>query len=247
MRNRMLWKIVIAMTGCLFCLCAGKKSGQQAPVGPVSVATVAPLKGPYSTIVTIDGSGFSPNASDNHVQFNKVDAVVQNASANELTVVVPMAAGTGPVMVRTGSQGVTGPVFHYVYTVTVSTLAGNGMTGSVDGTPGEFLYPYGITCDGKGNIYVAEASDNTIRKIIPAGLVSTLAGGAQGFADGNGTAARFDNPTGVTCDGQGNIYVSDAGNNRIRKVTPAGVVSTLAGNGKGGLADGIGAAARFFE
>jgi len=237
-------KTIIVMAGCLLYLYACKKNGQQTPV---TITTVTPLTGPYSTIVTIDGSGFSPNATDNQVQFNKVDAVVQKASATELTVVVPKTAGIGAVTVRTGGQTATGPVFNYVYTVTVSTLAGSGTNGSADGTPGQFFYPSADACDGEGNVYVADTYNNSIRKITPAGVVSTLAGGAQGFVDGNGTAAKFSSPTGVACDGQGNIYVADAGNNSIRMITPAGAVSTLAGNGKQGLVNGTGAAALFFE
>ncbi len=133
----------------------------------------------------------------------------------------------------------------------VSTFAGTaGNYGSVDGTgaAANFSYPVGVTVDANGNVYVADFSDYTIRKITSAGVVSTFAGTANnyGSADGVGAAAAFNLPLGVAVDTSGNVYVADAGNGTIRKITPAGVVSTMAGTaGTFGSADGIGAAAKF--
>jgi sugar lactone lactonase YvrE len=107
------------------------------------------------------------------------------------------------------------------------------------------LSPAGIAVDDAGNVYVVDSSSR-LRKVTPAGVVSTLAGsGTWGFADGTGVAAQFNNPTGLAVDKAGNIFVADKGNRRIRKVTPAGVVSTLAGSGVNGYADGNGTAAQF--
>jgi sugar lactone lactonase YvrE len=133
----------------------------------------------------------------------------------------------------------------------VSTLAGLARScGSADGTGSDarFSWPMGVSVDGSGNVYVADTANRTIRKITPSGVVSTLAGlaGSPGSVDGIGSAARFGYPTGVAVDGEGNVYVADAGNNTIRMVTPAGVVSTLAGlAGVAGSVDGTGSAARF--
>ena len=133
----------------------------------------------------------------------------------------------------------------------VSTLAGSpGQAGSSDGTgaAARFNFPGGVAVDESGNIYVADTKNHTIRKIAPAGVVSTLAGtpGLTGSADGTGAAARFSSPAGVAVDGAGNVYVADWSNDTIRMITPAGMVSTLAGTpGLGGSADGTGAAARF--
>jgi sugar lactone lactonase YvrE len=102
--------------------------------------------------------------------------------------------------------------------------------------------------DGSGNVLVADMSNNAIRKISPAGAVTTLAGqaGASGNTDGLGNQARFNAPYGVAADKAGNVYVSDSGNNCIRKITSDGMVSTLAGlPGYAGSADGSGDNARF--
>ena len=102
--------------------------------------------------------------------------------------------------------------------------------------------------DKTGNVYVADTLNNTIRKITPNGIVSTLAGlaGNPGSSDGIGVHARFRNPWGVAVDRARNVYVADTSNNTIRKITQAGVVTTLAGRvGESGSMDGIGDKAQF--
>ncbi len=131
---------------------------------------------------------------------------------------------------------------------TVTTLAGSGTAGFADGTgvAAQFNFPTDIAADISGNIYVADAHNHCIRKITPAGVVSTLAGnGIAGFAEGTGISAKFWYPSGVATDGSGNIYVADRDNHRIRKVTPKGEVNTLAGNGDPGFAEGAAPIAQF--
>ena len=122
--------------------------------------------------------------------------------------------------------------------------------GSADGTgtAARFNDPGGRGGGRAGNVYVADTDNDTIRKITPAGVVTTLAGtaGQPAAPTAPAAAARFNDPTGVAVDGAGNVYVADTGNNTIRKITPAGVVTTLAGTaGQSGSADGTGSAARF--
>ncbi|PKV50333.1 NHL repeat-containing protein [Aquimarina sp. MAR_2010_214] len=130
----------------------------------------------------------------------------------------------------------------------VTTVAG-GIQGYLDatGTGARFNHPQGVTVDGSGNIYVADNQNHRIRKITPAGAVSTFAGSQEGFADATGTGARFDNPSGITVDTNGNLYVADNQNHRIRKITPAAVVTTLAGRALAGFVDGPGTSARFLN
>lgn len=116
----------------------------------------------------------------------------------------------------------------------VTTLAGNGTAGYLDGngTGALFNFPYGACLDGNGNLYVTDQNNHRIRKVTPSGVVSTFAGsGSAAFADGQGTAASFLSPLGITIDANGNLYVADTSNHRIRTVSPSGYVSTLAGTG----------------
>lgn len=136
-------------------------------------------------------------------------------------------------------------------TYTFSTFVGSAPSmGSADGgaARAQFNKPYGMASDGAGNLYLADNTNHTIRKITPSGTVSTLAGlaGTSGSADGTGSAARFSNPLGVAADASGNVFVADTNNHVIRKITPTGIVTTLAGSpGQFGSADGIGGSAHF--
>ena len=107
-----------------------------------------------------------------------------------------------------------------------------------------FDRPSGIAMDGSGQVYVADSGNHQILKISPQGEVISLAGGEAGFQDGAGSVARFDNPTGVAVDSEGNVYVADLGNHRIRKIDSGGNVTTLAGS-ELGFGDGIGRLATF--
>jgi sugar lactone lactonase YvrE len=130
----------------------------------------------------------------------------------------------------------------------LTTMAGGGVPGTVDGNAAQsrFSDPFGVAVDAHGNVYVADGGDsNRIRKIGADGTVSTFAGGHEGFVDGTGSAAAFHTPSALAIDRSGNLYVADTGNHAIRKITPDGKVSTLAGSGKPGFADGIGASAQF--
>ncbi len=133
--------------------------------------------------------------------------------------------------------------------VLVGTLAGSGLTGSTDGTgtAASFSSPRGIAVDAAGTVFVADGGDHVIRAITQGGVVTTLAGlaGSAGTADGTGAAARFNSPRGLAIDAAGNLYVADTGNRLIRKVTPAGAVTTYAGSGASGSADGPALSASF--
>jgi len=108
-------------------------------------------------------------------------------------------------------------------------------------------YGGGIASDAAGNVYVADFGNDAIRKVTADGAVTTLAGGAgAGYADGSGASARFDGPAGVAVAADGVVYVTEAGNNRLRVIAPGGSVTTLAGDGQAASKDGLGAGASFF-
>ncbi len=130
----------------------------------------------------------------------------------------------------------------------IRKITSAGAVTTVVGPAAQLSTPSDVTVDGAGNLYIADTGHHTIRKVTPAGAVSTLAGlaGVSGSADGSGASARFYSPEGVTVDSAGNVYVADTNNSTIRKVTPAGVVTTVAGlAGSTGTADGPGTSARF--
>jgi glucose/arabinose dehydrogenase len=108
----------------------------------------------------------------------------------------------------------------------------------------QFAHPRGIDVDDSGMLYVADTENERIRKVTPAGVVSTLAGSVGGFADGVGSAARLHRPPDVAVDSTGNVLFVGEINDRVRQATPAGVVSTLAGSSEG-YVDGAAATAKF--
>jgi len=184
-------------------------------------------------VTTLAGSGTASNANGTGTgaSFNSPGGVAVDSTGNVYV------GDTGNNLIRKiTSAGV------------VTTLAGSGAAGSLNGTglAASFNAPNGLVLDSSGNVYVAERGGNLIRKISPTGVVTTLAGtGTSGNANGTATVATFNFPTGVALDSNGNVYVADNANNLIRKITSAGVVTTLAGSATSGSANGTGGNASF--
>jgi sugar lactone lactonase YvrE len=188
---------------------------------------------PYAQVTTFAGSGVagSTNATGISASFNNPRGVAFDVAGNAYIA----DAGNNKIR-KISASGV------------VTTFAGSGALGSTNGTgvAASFNNPTGIIVDAIGNIYVSEPSSNLIRKITPAGVVTTFAGsGATGSTNATGTAASFNTPSGLAVDALNNVYVADAGNNKIRKITTAGVVTTFAGSGSQGSTDATGLAASF--
>ncbi|MES2388447.1 MAG: T9SS type A sorting domain-containing protein [Bacteroidota bacterium] len=183
-------------------------------------------------VITTAGSGEpgSDNGSALSSQFNNPNAVIFD---------------------RQGNMLVSDFVNHVIRKISpagnVSTLAGTGEEGNANG-PGntaKFNFPKGLCLDNDGNLYVADVRNHIIRKITPDGFVSTFAGnGIPAWQDGNSGSASFNLPNDLTFDNEGNLYVADRGNQRIRKITPSGYVSTIAGKDSG-FAEGLGVNAAF--
>jgi sugar lactone lactonase YvrE len=192
--------------------------------------------GLVTTLAGLAGTFGSADGTGSLAQFSYPSSVAVDSMSNVYV------ADTGNYTIRkVTSAGV------------VTTLAGlAGSSGNADGTGtnARFWFPQGVAVDSAGNIYVADSENATIRKVTQAGVVTTLAGMAglenSGSLDGTGTNARFRLPQALSVDSLGNVYVADSGNNDIRKVTPAGMVTTLGGQaGSSGNADGTASAARF--
>ncbi|MDB5765822.1 MAG: hypothetical protein JWQ61_636 [Collimonas fungivorans] len=227
-KNRYLKLALMTSTITLLAACGGggDSSGSPSPV-------VNPSPTVAANVTTLAGSG-NPGRADAigvAASFFNVNGVAADASGNVYV------GDTGNNLIR-----VIAP------SGAVTTLAGSGTAGSVNGTgaAASFNGPSGIAVDVSGNVYVADTTNNLIRKVTPGGVVTTLAGsGATGSMNGAGSAASFSLPTGVAVNAAGNVYVADGGNNLIRMITPAGMVTTVAGNLTRGSADGAGAAASF--
>ena len=199
-----------------------------------TIRMVAP-GGVVSTLAGLAGSSGSSDGTGSAARFNGPSSVAVDASGN----VYVADTFNSTIRMVTPGGGVS----------TLAGLAGNEGDSDGTGSAASFFIPQSVAVDSSGNLYVADCGNSTIRKVTPAGVVSTLAGRASssgGSTDGTGSAAQFNEPRGVAVDGSGNLYVADTHNNTLRKVTPGGVVTTLAGQvGSSGSSDGTGTAARF--
>lgn len=183
--------------------------------------TIRKISADYTQVTTVAGAagvGGDTNGPAANARFSNPDGLALDTAGNLYV------ADTGNSIIRkiTASTGA------------VSTLAGSsGINGAQDGTgtAARFDLPTGVAVDASGNVYVTDLINHTIRKVTSAGVVTTFAGtaGSSGSTNGTGTAARFKEPYGIAIDSAGNLYVTDYANSLVRKVTPAGVVSTLAG------------------
>jgi len=223
----------------------------------------ARFSNPYGVSVDILGNLFVADSGGSSIRKVTPNGVVSTIAGNYLSAGSTDGTGTtarftnplGVAVDRSGNVYVADTGNHTIRKITsdglVTIFAGNaGMPGSTDntGTAARFNIPVGIALDRSGNLYLADENNHTIRKITADGVVTTFAGSAgnSGSADGAGSVARFYYPAGIAVDDSGNVYVGDQGNHTIRKITSAGIVTTLAGGvGSHGSSDGTGSAARF--
>lgn len=245
--KRYQWLFLLPLL-LLAAACEKDSDSNNNPVEPV-IVSVSPESGTGATIVSILGRNFSAVADENKVQFNGQDAIVLDASKGQLKVVAPANGQTGKITIMVNGVSLEGPVFTYTDPAReyiVSTVAGS-TAGYQDGIGFDAMFtgPEGVCLDAQGNIIVTDRTNNRIRKIAPDKTVTTIAGtGEKGYADGPAAVAKFSFPWRSTVDAQGNIYVADRDNHKIRKIAPDGTVSTLAGS-TAGYSDGQGTAAKF--
>jgi sugar lactone lactonase YvrE len=220
---------------------------------------------PHLTALTFDGSGrlYATDSTNDTVHRIASDGTVYLVAGTTGSVGSANGNGSaarfnqpgGVVATREGDLYVADTANALIRRIatngTVTTFAGNAaLRGNANGngTAATFSAPTGLALDSSGNLYVADATNHTIRKITSAGNVTTYAGqaGSSGSANGSATSARFNNPTAVAVDSSGNVYVADTNNNTVRKISADGTVTTLAGlSGVSGATDGNGVDALF--
>lgn len=210
------------------------------------VGTAAEFNAPSGLTLDAAGNVYVVDAGDIAVREISPAGIVSSfASGNGLN--DPRAIASAPNATFFVIEG-SGDRLLKVTPSSLSIIAGTGNAGRLDG-PGvqaSFNGATGIARDAQGSLYVADTGNNVIRKVDAAGNVTTLAGSGQaGYSNGAGPAAQFNAPGGIALDAQGNLYVADTGNQVIRKITPDGAVSTLAGSGVKGETNGTGTAAAF--
>ena len=256
------WVSAFALMGIVSAFVSGKSANAQQEVSAFAVAASFNL----TTGIAADNAGniYVANSHNTIRRISPTGAVSTVAGtagvAGHADGIGGSASFLGPVGIATDSAGniyVADTGNNTIRKVTptgaVTTIAGlAGETGESDGIGGaaRFTAPYSIATDSAGNIFVAEMSSHILRKITSEGVVTTIAGraGETGHADGIGANATLYAPHGVATDKAGNVFVADFGNDTIRKVTPAGVVTTIAGlAGESVEYDGVGGAARFSE
>jgi len=192
--------------------------------GTISGTSTGPFAALTDTITAYNGSGYSVTT----ITLSGIAAPAPIITYN--TGIDTLATGVPYTLNPTNSGGaVPATAYGQVSTTAGSTTATSGYV-NASGTAARFNSPNAATGDAFGNIYIADGSNNAIRMLTPAGAVTTFAGsstGASGYTDATGTSALFNNPAGIAIDASGNLFVADYGNNAIRKITPAHVVTTF--------------------
>ena len=198
----------------------------------ISFIAACNKKNKIATVTTFAGSGVMGSADGKGVNATFANMMGLTTDANDN---IYVADSHNNIIRKISPDGV------------VTTFAGNGTAGTKDGkgVAASFFNPAAITADKKGNVYVADTQNNLIRKITPAGSVSTIAGKWQAGLK-IGTGGVFDNPAGLAVDATGNVYVADRFHDKICKISPDGKITTIAGSGDPGSQDGAGTSASFY-
>ncbi len=211
----------------------------------------ARFRQPVALVVNADGNLYVADFGNHAIRKVSMSGAVTTIAGDSLA---GYSDGTGKSARFNGPSGIvsdqTGTLYvadffnNVIRQVTpagrVTTYAGTGTAGATDGDRQNcrFTLPAGMGMGPQGNIYVSDWGGFRVRKITPQGIVSTLAGSTQGYADGDGKTAKFNTPYAVSCDAAGNVFVADGFNNAIRQIGPGGDVTTLAGGSEAGYKDG---------
>ena len=229
--------------------------GTTGPIGPAGIAANTGATGPTGVPGLSSGVTFQLNhTSAGPITYSTVVSTLAGSSQgldNQPGTAAKFSNPSGTAVDSSGTVYVADSANHVIRRITsagvVTTFAGDGISGSKDGTGSgaQFNTPSAIVINSSGTLFVSDSGNHCIRKITSAGVVSTFAGGSSGFADGIGSNAQYNSPQGIVEDSLGNVFVADSGNHRIRSITAAGQVSTLAGQSTSGTTDDSGTSARF--
>lgn len=227
-------------------------TGQAGFSGDGGPATLARLNLPGSLAPATDGSVYFTDCNGRVRKFSPGGVINTFAMAQWIFCTFDYyyyyeEISRGSIALDTAGNLYVADTYRYrIYKVTpsgvISVYAGNGTFGfGGDGGPAtsaSISEPWGIAVDASGNLYIADSYNNRIRKVTPAGIISTIAGSEPGGFGGDGgpaLSAQFNQPSGLAFDAGGNLYIADTYNHRIRRMTPAGIVTTVAGNGTAGV------------
>jgi len=220
--------------------------------------TFSPPAGTYTSTQTVSISDTTPGATIYYTTNGTTPTPSSTLYIGPITVAIsetinaiavasgysnsPVATAVYVIQQSAYNCGGTGPGI-------ICTIAGDGTHGyngdGITAVDAELWAPYGLTVDSSGNVYIADSKNSRVRKVTPAGIISTVAGnGTTGFSGDNGSAvnAELDEPAYLVFDASGNLYIADIPLNRVRKVTPAGIITTFAGTGAGGFSGDSGPA-----
>jgi sugar lactone lactonase YvrE len=238
----------VAPTGVINTLAGNGSVGSGGDGGP---ATSAQLNSPVGVTIDQTGNVFIADCSNRIRKVSPPGTISTFAAVSTWDLCYYdyynyYSSGGGIAADTVGNVFITDPSHHQIYKVTpdgvVSVIAGTGRSGFLgDGGPASsawLSYPSSIAVDATGNLFITDTNNNRIRKVTPDGIIRTVAGSPiSGFSGDGGpaTSARLSSPTGIAVDTAGNLFIADTYNNRIRKVTPDGIISTVAGNGASGF------------
>jgi uncharacterized protein (TIGR03437 family) len=221
-------KKIISLFSILLLLSCSKDEDNKQIKADLLITSISPEIGPKNTAVTITGTGFSNTIANNTVTINGKVCAIVSTTTTQMNIIIPPSAGSGKIKIVVGDANAESNNFEFIVTTTVSTIAGSTQ-GNADGqgSSAQFNKPMGIAIDATGNLFITDTHNHRLRKISPTGLVSTFAGSSLGFANGTGEVAKFNFPTHITVNKAGQLFVTDLSNNKIRKITPIGLVDTF--------------------